>query len=226
MQSLSGRSDNTIKRDKASVKAFYKWLAGNDEYPDNVRWIKHKSKKRLPTNIPDEATIKKIIEHGKYQRDRALLFVLYDSGCRIGEILNMKVGDVTFDNCGAFFICDGKTGQRRVRLIDSVPDLQTWYNEHPRGNEKDAPLWVQVNSATKAITYHGVRQMLQRTAAYAGFTGINAHKFRHAKLTKLAEDFSESELKVIAGWVGESHMSGTYVHLSGTDIERKSIGIR
>jgi len=42
------------------------------------------------------------------------------------------VGDVEFDRLGAVIIVRGKTGMRRIRLIESVPDLQRWLAVHSR----------------------------------------------------------------------------------------------
>ncbi|MGA2789578.1 MAG: site-specific integrase [Candidatus Bathyarchaeia archaeon] len=49
-------------------------------------------------------------------RDKALISVLYESGCRIGEILSLKIRN-KFDNNCSVLIVNGKTGQHRVRLI-------------------------------------------------------------------------------------------------------------
>ncbi len=87
-----------------------------------------------------ELEIKKLIAATNHQRDRALLFALYESGCRISEILKLKVGEVNFDRYGAYFVVDGKTGQRRIRLIDSVPDLQAWINKHPLRDNPNNPM--------------------------------------------------------------------------------------
>ena len=58
-------------------------------------------------------------------RDKALISVLYKNGCRIGEILTLKVRNVEVDANGVVLIVNGETGQRKVRLIHSVPRLMT-----------------------------------------------------------------------------------------------------
>jgi len=73
-----------------------------------------------------------MIEACDNPRDRALVHVLYESGARSGELLNMKIGDVEFDQYGAVIRVCGKTGPRRLRLIESVPDLQLWLSMHPK----------------------------------------------------------------------------------------------
>lgn len=222
LETLNGKGDNTIRRYKATIKAFYRWLDGSDDYPDKVKWIKYKVKKSLPKNVPCELEIKKLISAADHRRDKALLFALYESGCRVSEILGLKVGEINFDKYGAYFVVDGKTGQRRIRLIDSVPDLQAWINKHPLKDDAKAPLWSNMNDPKVPLDYNAARAMLRRTAERAGIKRkLHPHLLRHCRLTQLAKDFSESELKVMAGWAGDSRMAGVYVHLSGADVEKK-----
>ena len=54
-------------------------------------------------------------------RGAALIAVAWDSGARAGEIRNLSVGDVIDYKHGLQIIVDGKTGQRSVTLIPSVP---------------------------------------------------------------------------------------------------------
>lgn len=224
LETLNGKGDNTIRRYKATIKAFYKWLDGSDDYPDKVKWIKYRVKKSLPKNVPCELEIKKLISAADHARDKALLFALYESGARISEILGLKIGDITFDKYGAYFVVDGKTGQRRIRLIDAIPDLQAWINKHPLKDNRDAPLWPNMNDPKTPLDYNASRAMLMRISKRAGIPRkMHAHLLRHCRLTQLAKDFSESELKVMAGWAGDSRMAGVYVHLSGGDVERKML---
>jgi integrase len=104
---------------KAILKKFYRWIRGSDEYPEEVKWIKttfRDNDKRLPEELLTEEDVKKLIDAAENPRDRALIAVLYESGCRIGELLSLRVRNVSFDRYGAFLIVSGKTGSRRVAL--------------------------------------------------------------------------------------------------------------
>ena len=50
---------------------------------------------------------------------------------------------------------------------------------------------------------------------------IYPHLLRHSRLTELAKELTEQELKVFAGWVAGSNMAQIYVHLSGSDVSNK-----
>lgn len=103
-------------------------------------------------------------------RDKALISILYESGCRIGEILNMRIRNVGFDANGAGLIVNGKTGQRRVRLIHSVPRLVTWLEHHPEKGDPKAFLWVSVGSknSRQRLMHQSVVSLLKKTAKRAG----------------------------------------------------------
>ncbi len=107
---------STLWHYKASAKTFFKWLNGNGEHPENVAWIK----KQMQLKNNDElelkeiltpAEIKSIVSNASHTRDKALIFCLFESGCRVGEFLNLKIGDVKIDERMATFTVKGKTGK-------------------------------------------------------------------------------------------------------------------
>lgn len=211
---------------KIYLRKFFKWLYRTEEFPEIVKWIKlsKKRKRKLPDDILTPGEIKAMIDAaGDNLRDRALVSVLYESGCRLGEIVGIKLKDVTPDQYGIVVIVHGKTGDRRVRLIDSVPDLIQWMNVHPdRGCDKS--LFVHERNAEKPLEEKGVYLVVRKLTRKAGIKKkVHPHLFRHTRSTHLAKDFTESELKIMQGWTGGSRMPEIYVHLSGADIDRKRL---
>jgi len=217
---------DTKLSEKQCVKRFYKWLRNTeDDYPVEVKWIKAKrnnNHKILPEHLLTEDEVKELAETCQNQRDRALILVLYETGCRVGEILTLKVGDVQFDTRGAVMILKGKTGPRRARIIFSAKALSEWLNHHPSRLDLDSPLWTSFESArsTKPLEYYAFRKMLSVTAARANIVKrVNPHSFRHARASNLANVLTEAQMKEYLGWVGDSKMASTYVHLSGRNID-------
>ncbi len=209
---------------KVCIKAFYKWLHGGQTYPECVAWIKTHGfeKRKLPEEILTVEEIRRLAEATKTPRDRAMLMVLYESGARIGELLALKIKHIEFDRFGALAMLSGKTGMRRVRLIDSVPDLKIWLNHHLLRGEPDAHLFVMLKNSMPMRSHSTFLRVLDRAKRKAGIKKrVYPHLFRHSRATHLAQDFTEQELKVIFGWSGGSRMPATYVHLSGGDIDRK-----
>lgn len=163
-----------------------------------------------------------MVEVATNPRDKAFIFVLYESGCRIGEILTLRMKDLEFDEYGAFLNVNGKTGSRRVRIIKSVPLLNIWLNCNKYSKNPDAPLWVKLNDPKmEFMTCHAFRSLLKNVVRKAGINKrIYPHLFRHSRATHLASQISESLLKQHMGWTQSSNMTATYVHLSGQELDK------
>jgi len=226
--STNGQKLGTINNYKNAIKPFFQWLhkmEGND-YPECVKWItrKYENKFKLPEEILNEDDIIKMLDKANNPRNKALISVGYESGCRLSELLNIRMKHLTFDEYGAVIMVNGKTGQRRIRLINSVPDLKAWVNNHPFKDNPEAPLWISLSrneygSPIHRFGFNGVLQMIARRAGIK--KRIHPHALRHARATQLAKLLTEQELKIFFGWAKGSQMASIYVHLSGMDVERK-----
>lgn len=209
---------------KKVVKQFYKWLEGDgDEYPEKVDWLTTTGPNEngtLPKDLLTREDIKELKAACRNPRDKAFIALLYETGARIGELIDLTVGDIEDHDHGRKVVIDGKTGQRRLPLIESSPALNKWLNEHP-DPEKGAPLWCQLRDGSKQLSYHYLRQkMLDRAAERADIDKpMNPHHFRHSRATELAQELKEAQLCEWFGWVQGSKVPGKYVHLSGRDID-------
>ena len=155
-------------------------------------------------------------------RDKTFVLVLYESGCRIGEILSLQLKHVQFDEYGAVLLVNGKTGQRRVRIILSAPKLNQWAENHPLKKNPDAPLWITIgtNSRNRVWIYGTAKDVLKKLAVKAGIKKrVYPHLFRHSRATHLANHLTEAQMKQYFGWVQGSDMASVYVHLSGRDVD-------
>ncbi len=223
------KSPVTVQGDILELKLFFRWLLPDnvDELFQNIKM--KRSRRKLPVeHLITREDIKTLVQTCDNQRDRALIMLLWDSGCRISEVLSLNVGHVQFDRYGAVVIVDGKTGRRRLRLIDSVPDLQLYLQIHPARSEPTAPLFLtntRYGVGRKRLNLRTVENRLKYLKQKLNMgKPTNPHAIRHGRLTDLAKQgFSEMELRLIAGWEKNSAMPEVYVHLSGGDIERKML---
>jgi len=221
IERMKNYSPRTKYEYRATLKKFYKCLR-NAENPPEVSWIRLVFKKcndRLPEGLVNENDIIKMINASKSVRDRAIIMSLYESGCRIGEFLKIRLKDMTFDKPGCVFIVHGKTGGRRVRVISAEPYLLDLINKHPDKNNKEAYLWLE-NNTTNPLQYDALRKVLRVAVQRAGIKKrANPHSFRHARATYLAGRFTEQQLKAFFGWTRSSDATTVYVHLSGKDVD-------
>lgn len=209
---------------KVSIKKFYKWLNGGEEYPDKVRWIKssQKTKKKLPQELLSREDVEKMINVAEHIRDKAIVSLLYESGFRIGELLSLRIKNIEFDEYGAKIVGDGKTGMRRIRLISSTPHLATWIENHPLKDNPESPLWISTGTKNKneGICYANARQLIHLLAKKAGIKKrVHPHLFRHSTATRMANYFTDAQMNHYFGWVQGSRMPATYIHMSGRDID-------
>jgi hypothetical protein len=150
--------------------------------------------------------------------------MLYESGARIGELLELTLKDVEPDKYGMKIKLMGKTGERKIRLIASTPAVNMWIERgHPDRDNKNSFLFCGMWAKKKGeeIEYQTFRYMLQDLAKKAGIDKpVNPHHFRHSRATDLAKQFTEAQLCQYMGWEIGSREAATYVHLSGRDMDQ------
>ncbi len=221
-----GLQDVTVGFYATGIRRFYVWMDGKDS--KRVSWIKKVSTKRdlHEADLIQPSEINKIVGVCNNARDKAIISGLYDSACRISEWLGVRIRDLIFDDYGAKVKVSGKTGTRTIRLIDSVPYLVEWLNQHPYKGDQNAYLWVGFASNHYGERLYGgsVHTKLRTYAKRAGITKkIFPHLLRHSRLTWLAqkEGFNERDLRLFAGWSEISEMPNTYLHYGEEEVDKK-----
>lgn len=192
-------SERTVQDHLTTIKTFWKWMKGVDnEFPGEVKWIRtslHGTNSKLPEDLPNPEDIEKLIAAATNTRDKALVSVLYDSGCRIGELLTLRIKNVTFDNYGGVLLVAGKTGQRRVRIIHSVQRLRTWLEEHPLRTQPEAMVFCSLSNRLRGgqLNYEAISRTFRKLKKRSGATKrLNPHSFRHARATLLAQHLTDA----------------------------------
>ncbi|MEM5867079.1 MAG: site-specific integrase [Candidatus Aenigmatarchaeota archaeon] len=201
---------------KVTLKRFFKIIRNVENgNPPEVSWFRLTEKfknKKLPEDLLTEEDIIKLVKSADTPRDKALVFVLYESGCRISEILTLKIKNIKFDDYGAVLVVDGKTGQRRIRIVSSAPYIKEWLNNYQDSDNPDALLFP--------LRYDQIRYILGKLKKKCNIKKkVNPHNFRHSRATFLANYLTESQMKQYFGWTQSSEMASVYVHLSGRDID-------
>ena len=192
IMNLSGNnaiSPRTVEDYKQAIRKYYAWKLSSAEFAERVAWIhvKGNSVNRLKKSedMITRDEIERLITACANSRDKALFSTLYDSGCRVGEILTLRIRDLQNDKWGALLHVTGKTGERMVRIVgDSVPYLREWVRNHPNANNPDSMVFVSISGAEygKPMTYDEMIKALRRAKKRAGITRrIHPHLFRHTR---------------------------------------------
>lgn len=212
---------------KCGIKKFLKWVHTGDlnggGYPRCVSWISTKRPKcDYGMEILSQAEVRTLIGSVGSQRDRALLFAGYEAGPRASELVNLKIRDLQFDSYGGIVRLgrgpNAKTGERRVRIFESTPDVQLWLSMHPDKDNPDAPLWPSREGGP--IHRRTLGDIVRKYAERAGIKRkISPHTLRHSRATHLALVLKEMQMREFFGWSRDSRMPSVYIHLSGRDLD-------
>ncbi|MBV0924528.1 tyrosine-type recombinase/integrase [Halomicroarcula limicola] len=220
-------NEETIDTYKNVIRSFWKWLDPDEDgdAPETVAWIKLNNSTgsdKLPKDLLSKDDIEAQAEAANNPRDRALIWMLYETGARIGELIDLTVGDIEDRKHGKKVVIEGKTGARRLPLVESVPHINKWLNDHPNPT-KDAPLWckIQQGGPDDQLGYRYIRdKILRKTMKEADIDKpSNPHHYRHSRASYLANHLKEAQLCAWFGWVQGSDVPARYVHLSGRDID-------
>lgn len=192
-------------------RIFVRWLKPNidtAEYRLNI----HK-KVKMPEEILTIDEIRKILLSLLSIRYRSMLSLLYDSGCRPSELLNLHPMDIVFDDDGLIVFFNGKTGARRVRIITTL-DSDKFLKEYLGFNFQD-PIFGR-------MSIERLNQIVKESAQKIGIhKRVYSYIFRHSRATHLAKYLTEQQLKIYLGWSMSSKMVSVYVHLSGRDMDQR-----
>lgn len=223
------------------LKQFFKWFEdedrrlqnGSQESRDNARRLykylqrdvigkpKHQSMDYSGIITEEDALL--LIDKGcRTPLERAMVAVLHETGCRVGELLNLRIRDIEHKERHGMLRLDGKTGDRRVPIIQSLPHLVKWIENHPHKENRDALLWISIHAGQygRPFRYVGVKRILEKVFVRANIKKKNnAHHFRHSRATLIATKYSESVLCKIMGWSLGSRQVRTYVHLGAGQVE-------
>lgn len=220
---------------KKVFKFFYRWIKSKKlegDYPEEVKWIRTRMKRnneKTPEHYMTKDEIELVSTKAENLMERAFILSLYETGCRISEFLNIRIKDIQFDQYGCVILVSGKTGWRRVRVLDYSKDLIKWLDSHPLKSDSESFVWIDPKNQ-KRVYPDDANHLLKKLAIKFGTTKkANPHAFRHSRATHLAKILTEQQLKVYFGWANDSRMASVYVHLSGKDVDEallKAKGIK
>jgi site-specific recombinase XerD len=234
------------------IKQFYKWFKNEDRRLEEIDFdmpkeeikkmqqikketlklysyietsIKSAFKKKEidPADVINEDELRVILEKGCNNiKDKAFISLLHETGCRIGEFLEIKLKDIIVKPNFIEIYVDGKTGRRTVYSYSSMPYLIEYINSHPYKDNQNSYLWLCIDNHNKGKEFRhiGAVRLLKRCIERSGLKKrINPHWFRHCRASLLASKVTEPVLRKIMGWSKASNMIKHYGHLSQKDVE-------
>lgn len=159
-------------------------------------------------------------------RDKAILEVLFSTGLRVSELVNLKRGNINLEKTD--FTIRGKGGKLRIVFLSNqaLYWLKRYYNER-----KDASLWLFVRHDralnTKKDNYNkltprSVQRLVIKYAKIAGITKkITPHVLRHSFATDLLTN--GADLRAVQEMLGHSSITTTQIYTHVTNKQLKEI---
>ncbi len=191
---------------KKTIRKFYKWLLGNnDHFPELVDWIDTYDLPREVSALTRDE-VERLADASKI-RDKAIIMLLFDSGARAEEFLNIKISDLTKrDDTYKVRIVHSKTKPRTIHLPISTKYLELWHNEYTHRDDQ---------SYLFPITYEGLRMMLHRVGKKVLNKRVTPHILRHTSATYYANLLNHQQLCYRYGWSMASDMPNRYIDREG-----------
>lgn len=220
-QASSGKSNATITRAVASVRSFYQFLAAGGYVQENpAKAVKlKKTEKKLPQILTgreiDLLLSQPDPREAKGCRDKAMLELLYATGIRSSELVELNVGDVDL-RMGILSCSRGKSGERRIPMypqaVSAVSDYICRVRSLMISPDGGQALFTNLNG--RRLTRQGFWKIVKGYAEQAGIVKeITPHTLRHSFALHLLEN--GADLKDIQLMLGHADISSTqiYVHL-------------
>lgn len=212
-------STRTINRKISSLKTFFRFLIKEGEINENpmLKILSPKTSKKLPIFIEEEKMeiLFEEIDFGKgfeAARDRLILEILYSTGIRLSELINLKIGDIDFKRYQLKVI--GK--RNKERIIPFTKDINnlilnyiTLKNNHFKNLITENYLFVNKNGGKTypKLIYRVVNNYLSKITT---LKKLSPHVLRHTFATHMLN--SGAELNAIKELLGHSNLSATQIY--------------
>ena len=218
----------TVARKQASVRSFFRWAKRQGLVEsDPTRGLfsprlPHKLPKFLRTSEID-ALMLAPDESPAGRRDRAILELLYASGIRAGELVQLEVSDLMLEE-GELRIRNGKGGKERIALLgrasqEALADyLSFGRGELAAKSTKSVSNALFLNKFGERLSDRGVRRTFDKYVAVVGERlKITPHVLRHSFATHLLEN--GADLRTVQELLGHANLATTQIYTHVT-VER------
>lgn len=211
----------TVSRNIASIKALFHYLFREGIIAEDVsETLKApKIEKKLPEVLTTEE-VNRLLDQPKGNtpkeiRDRAMLEILYATGIRVSELINLKVSDVNLQI--GYIICRDAHKERVVPFGAPAKRALTEYLKNTRSiliQDKNSDV-LFTNCSGQPMSRQGFWKLVKFYAKKAGITAdITPHTLRHSFAAHLVEN--GADLRSVQEMLGHSDISTTQIYANMT----------
>ena len=220
--------NSSIDRKLSSLRGFYKYLANNNIVQTNVFSLVNgvKKAKKLPRffeyNELEEVFNACNLDNALGQRDRLILEMLYATGVRVGELVNVKIEDI--DESSRTILILGKGNKERyVTYGDYCSEILDLYLKegYAKLNINNSP-YLFLNSKGGRISDRGIRYILDQIIKKTSIKkNISPHMIRHSFATHLLN--AGADLLSVQKLLGHESIKATQIYTHVTTDRLKEV---
>lgn len=219
---------STVNRHISSLRSFFKYLLKENLIKSNPMILINnlKKDKKLPNylNVHDLDKLFETVDSNDplSQRNNLILELLYSTGIRVSELVNIKLTDINFHNQTVKIL--GKGDKERLaifgkRCIEKLTEyLNDGRNKLLRSNESE---YLFLNKNGSKLTDRGVRLIIDNLMKKTSLgRKISPHVLRHTFATHMLEN--GASLKIVQELLGHEDLSSTqvYTHVSNERLKK------
>lgn len=223
---------NSVSRKLSSLRSFFKYLHNEEIVKINPFSLisSPKKEKKLPKFLYND-DIEKIFSIPNTstslgQRDNLILELLYDTGVRVSELVNIKMDDINFNDKSIKIL--GKGNKERIVLYGTYAEvaLENYLNSGRKELLKNkTTTYLILNARGHNITTRGVRMIIDNIIKKACLkTHISPHTLRHTFATHLLEN--GADLLTVKELLGHSTLSSTQIYTHVTNERLRNIYLK
>ena len=203
----------SIQRHLSSAKGFFRFLKKNNLISSSPFELvtAPKSSNTLPDVLSPE-DVEQLLNFKPSNtieiRDMAIVELMYSSGLRVSETVNINISD--FEENMSFLRVIGKGSKTRLVPMGrfAINAINNWLNEREKiSNNTDA---LFLNSKGSRLSVRSIQLRLKKMAINQGLPPVHPHMLRHSFATHMLE--SSGDLRTIQELLGHSSLSTTQIY--------------
>lgn len=222
-----GKSSATIRRTTSSLRMFHRFLYREEIVDIDVsQHIEIPKKERKLPNILSTEEVEALLNIKQdtplHIRNKAMLELLYATGLRVTELIELKVGD--FHLTMGFVHCFGKGSKERIIPVgDLALQAVSDYLQHARPMlKKGDENTLFLNHHGRPLTRQGFWKIIKKLAKQAHINKkISPHMLRHSFATHLLEN--GADLRAVQEMLGHEDISTTQIYTHVTKARMKDV---
>jgi len=217
MENLNYAS-SSVSRSIASIRAFFLYLEKKnliDENPsENLKppKIEKKAPQIMGVQDVEKLMAQPDLETSKGVRDSAMLELLYATGMRVSELINLRMNDINLPMC--YLTCVDRRTERIIPFSNTAKKaLQRYFDTARPALVKEKTVdYVFTNCSGSQMSRQGFWKVLKGYAAEAGIEAdITPHTLRHSFATHMIQN--GADLKSLQEMLGHSDISTTQIYV-------------